>query len=68
MCSGDYLDDLSSADKSVYLVFEGRFIKIMLLIVYSVMALSCLSIMIVAVCIYRRHRIEDQEADQEAGD
>jgi len=59
VCSGDFLDDLDSADKNVYLVFEGKFIKIMLLIVYSVLALSCLSIMIISVCICRRHRLED---------
>ena len=59
VCSGDFLNDLDSADEDVYLVFEGRFIKIMLLIVYSVLGLSLLSIMIVSICIYRRHKIED---------
>lgn len=45
----------------MYLIFEGKFIKIMLLIVYSVLGLSCFSILIVTICIYRRHRLAEAE-------
>lgn len=61
VCSGDFLDDSDSADRDVYLIFEGRFIKIMLIIVYSILGMSCFSIMIVSICIYKRHKKEEQE-------
>ena len=59
VCSGDFLEDRDSADKDVYLVFEGKFIKVMLIIVYSVLAMSCISILVVSICIYKRHRKEE---------
>ena len=65
VCAGDFLDDKDSADTNVYLIFEGRFIKIMLIIVYSVLGMSCLSIMIVSICIYKRHRKEDKELQKD---
>lgn len=66
VCSGDFLDDKDNADKDVYLVFEGKFIKIMLIIVYSVLAMSCVSILVVSICIYKRHRKEEQEVQGDA--
>jgi len=60
VCSGDYLDNLDDADKEVYLVFEGKFIKVVLIAIYSIMGLSCLSIGIISGCVYRR----DKEAEE----
>lgn len=59
VCSGDYLDDKDSADPDIYLIKEGKFIKIMLIIIYVIFILSLTSIMIVSICIYRRHSQED---------
>ena len=53
VCSGDFLDDKEMADQGVYLIVEGRFIKIMLIIVYTIGGLSCLSIMIFSFCVYK---------------
>lgn len=59
VCSGDYLPDRDEGDRDVYLIFEGKFIKSMLLAVYSIMSLSCISISIVSICVYKRHAEED---------
>lgn len=54
VCSGDYVPEGTEPDKSVYLVFEGKFIKSILIAIYSIMGLSFLSIMVITVCFYRR--------------
>ena len=54
VCSGDYLDNKDDADRTVYLIFEGNFIKAMLIAVYSILSLSALSIVIVAGCFCKR--------------
>lgn len=61
VCSGDYLPDKDSGDTKVYLIFEGKFIKSILIAVYSILCLSCLSVSIVSICIYKRHADEDKE-------
>lgn len=48
VCSGDYLDNLDEADKGIYLITEGKFIKYVLFSGYLIFILSCLSICIVA--------------------
>ena len=58
VCSGDYLDDKDEADREVYLIFEGKFIKAMLIAVYSVLGLSCLSVLIVTGCWCQRRKNE----------
>jgi len=58
VCSGDYLDNKDEADRNVYLIFEGNFIKAMLIAVYTVLGLSALSIVIVAGCFCKRQVIE----------
>ena len=65
VCAGDFLDNKDDADREVYLIFEGKFIKVMLIIVYSVLGMSCVSILIVSICIYKRHRKEDREIQQQ---
>ena len=63
VCSGDYLENYDDADRSIYLIFEGKFIKAILITVYSVLALSCLSVIIVAGCICKRNVQEELAED-----
>lgn len=65
VCSGDLVPEGTEPDKNVYLVFEGRFIKAILIAIYSIMGLSCLSIMIVTVCYYRRQENEEEIVDED---
>ena len=51
VCSGDYLDrEVTEEDKDIYLIVEGKFIKWVLIIIYSVIGLGFLTICIVAGC------------------
>ena len=59
VCSGDFGYD--DADKDKYLIFEGKFIKAMLITIYSILGLSFFSIMIVAICAMKRHSEEDRQ-------
>lgn len=61
VCSGDYLPSYDDADEDVYLITEGKFIKAMLITIYSILGISFLSLMIVAVCVCKRHREEDKQ-------
>ena len=61
VCSGDLLPADVEPDKSVYLVFEGNFIKAILFAIYSIIGLSLVSIFIVSICVCRRHAREDKE-------
>lgn len=63
VCSGDYLENKDDADRKIYLIFEGKFIKIILISIYSILALSCLSVIIVAGCICKRKVEEDLGED-----
>lgn len=65
VCSGDLVPEGIEPDKSVYLVFEGKFIKAILIAIYSIMGLSCLSIMIVTVCYYSRQESEEETVDED---
>lgn len=60
VCSGD-LKEYNEADKDDYLIFEGFFIKVMLITVYSILGLSFFSIFIVAICAIKRHSEEDKQ-------
>jgi len=54
VCSGDYLDyPKKDADENIYLIVEGRFLKIILILVYTIFALAALTIMITAGILYR---------------
>ena len=56
VCSGDYLASYDDGDTDVYLIFEGKFIKSMLITIYSILGLSFLSLCVVAICVCKRHR------------
>jgi len=60
VCSGDYLDNYDDGDDDVYLIFEGKFIKAMLITIYSIFGISFLSLLIVTICVCKRHRQEDK--------
>lgn len=55
-------------DKEVYLIFEGKFIKAMLITIYSILGLSFLSIIVVAICVCKRHRQEDRMFSESGSD
>ena len=59
VCSGDLVPEGVEPDNDIYLVFEGKFIKSILIAVYSIMGLSCLSIMIATACYYKRAEMEE---------
>ena len=70
VCSGDFLESYDDAPTDVYLVFEGRFIKAILISIYSILGLSLISICIVSICVYKRHAEEDRaraEEDRKTG-
>jgi hypothetical protein len=60
VCSGDYLDNLDDADKDVYLVFEGKFIKSILIVIYCILGISFLSVGIIACCVHKRNKAEER--------
>ena len=57
VCSGEYLPDKSVANEDVYLIKEGRFLKIVILLVYTVMALALITIFI-TVCLMKGRNVE----------
>ena len=60
VCSGDYLSSDDEDAEDIYLITEGKFIKAMLITIYSIFGVSFLSLMIVTICVCRRHRQEDK--------
>ena len=65
VCSGDYLDGgKKGADESVYLIGEGRFLKVILCMVYFVILLAFLAIC-TAVCVFNRSA--ERRAEEENG-
>ena len=58
VCSGDFLDEFSDDDYDVYLIAEGRFLKIILLLVYLVITLALLTTCITA-CLVMKSKKED---------
>ena len=60
VCSGDFVPEGTEPDRDIYLVFEGKFIKSILIAVYSIMGLSCFSIMIITVCFYKKPEVEEE--------
>ena len=62
VCSGDFRnpDDPNDLPDEYYLLFEGKFLKAILIAIYSILGLSCLSIIIVSICVYKRHAEEDR--------
>lgn len=64
VCSGEYIGT-ETVNPEDYLIFEGKFIKAILIAIYSVLGLSTLSILIVSICFYRRQR---NALDEETND
>jgi len=63
VCSGDFLESKEDADRNIYLIFEGKFIKAVLIAVYCILGLSCLSVAIIACCRYNRGKVVEQVVD-----
>ena len=57
VCSGDLLVSKDDADRKVYLIFEGNFIMAILVSVYVILGLSCLSVAIIACWKFNRGKI-----------
>ena len=54
------MDNKDEADTDVYLIFEGKFIKAILIAFYCILGASFLSIGIIACCVYKRDKAEDK--------
>ena len=67
VCSGDHIPDDQDCDEDLYLCFEGKFIKGMLITIYSIFGASLLSIIVVAICVHKKHVNEDKKAIEAAG-
>lgn len=67
VCSGDFLADDEECDPTIYLCFEGNFIKGMLITIYCVFSLSLCSIVVVSICVMKKHSEEDKKALEAAG-
>ena len=50
VCSGDYLEEVTEDDREIYLITEGKFIKVILYIVYVLLGLAGLAFCIIAGC------------------
>ena len=60
VCSGDYLDYRpTDEDKDLYLITEGKFLAVILYIIYSIIGISLFTVCIVATCM-RSNKKEDQ--------
>ena len=67
VCSGDLLPDSEDCDPNIYLCFEGRFIKGMLITIYSIAGLSMCSIGVVTICVFKKQSAEEKKAIEAAG-
>lgn len=50
VCSGDYLDSLQNAPPE-YLIEEGLFLKTIIIAVYTILGLGCISVCVIALCL-----------------
>ena len=55
VCSGDHIPEDQECDGDIYLCFEGKFIKGMLITIYSIFGASLLSVVVVAICVHKKH-------------
>ena len=54
VCSGDFLENKSEGDKDVYLIMEGKFLKMILMAIYLVFGLSLFTVCCVSLLAKRR--------------
>ena len=57
------MESEEDVDRTKYLIFEGRFIKAVLIAVYCILGLSCLSVAMIACCRYNRGKVVEQVVD-----
>ena len=62
VCSGDLLPDGTDCDSEIYLCFEGRFLKGILITIYSIFCASMMSVIVIAICVHKKHEEEDKRA------
>ena len=68
VCSGDFLTDTQKdivGNDGVYLIFEGKFIKGILITLYIIFGMSCCSVIIVSYCVHRKH-VQEHEKERAA--
>ena len=51
VCSGDFLTEVTEADKSIYLISEGKFIQWVLILVYIIFGLAAMTVCILTCCV-----------------
>ena len=66
VCSGDHLDGDTDCDETIYLCFEGKFIKAMLITIYCMFCAALLSIVVVAICVHKKHSAEEKKAREKS--
>lgn len=55
VCSGDYLTgDETKEEKEKYVLTEGLFLKVIIIVSYSIIFLALLSVFFVAMCLSRK--------------
>jgi len=60
VCSGDYLTSKEKDKKEDdYLITEGKFLFIIIMAVYGLMAMSCISICTIALCLSAKKTEEE---------
>ena len=67
VCSGDYLPDGEDCDTNTYLCFEGKFIKWMLIVIYSIFGASFLSIVVISAIVHSKQKAEDKKNAEASG-
>lgn len=64
VCAGDYLSDAEKdAAKGVYLIAEGKFLKVVLVIIYSILGLGCYSVCFIAIFLSKKKTQEQLSAE-----
>ena len=64
VCAGDYLtaaERNTNYNKELYLITEGKFLKIILLIIYSILGLGCYSICFIAIFLSQKKTKEQMQ-------
>lgn len=67
VCAGDFLTPAQKDDpafKSTYLLVEGKFLQIILIIIYSILGLGCYSMCFVTIFLSQKKTRAELESEQ----
>ena len=60
VCAGEFLPDGEDCEPSTYNCFEGKFLKYMLITIYSVFFISFISVFVVSMIVHSKHKAEEK--------